>query len=143
MTKIASFLCILICGVALTGCFTFKDLQIGEVQNYSLTKTKKGRALSITLEIENPNGFGISLKKAELQLQAGKQIHRLYLAEKVKLQPKFKGSKEIILTLDEEKLGLLGLAGLALNANNLKLSGKVVVSALGVYQKSFKIDGKL
>lgn len=74
----------------LTSCFSYKEIELGDVKNVKLNKAKNGDAeIVVGLMVNNPNNYKIKVKRIDADMLVnGKKVGKLALTKKVVLPKK-------------------------------------------------------
>jgi len=91
MTTVRLLLIIAILPILMTSCLSYKEIELGDVKNVKLNKSKDGSGANILvgIEVKNPNNYKIKIKKIEADLLVnGKKVGKIALNKKVVLPKK-------------------------------------------------------
>ena len=115
----------------------YQDVEVVELKNYHVDSfTEDGFSLALDVEVENPNGYAMKMKSANMDVYLNNTyLGKSTISEKVVLPAKQKSVQHIMLhtTYDETFDGnLMAIAASALFGKSLKLNivGEIKGSAL-------------
>jgi LEA14-like dessication related protein len=139
--KNLSFVLLFLSSILLSSCFSYKEVELGDVQNVKLNQGKNGSAdILVSLEITNPNGYKIKVKKIETDVFVnGQKIGKLSLNKKVCLPRKSKQVQEF--SVNTQLSNLMAAVPSLLFGGDIKLQLKGYIRGkVWFLSKKFPID---
>jgi len=122
--------------IVLSGCGKPKDLKFGMAHNVAVKSfSTSGITLEAVLPIENPNGYTINAKDADMSLMAGeKEIARIKQNIPVTLPGNSKGEYTINATISLTDGNLISAMNVFNSGVDLNLDGKVNISSFLIHK---------
>lgn len=134
--------------VFITSCAAYKDVELIGVNNYALGDLAKETVdLTVKMEVNNPNGYNIRIKKTTLDLfLEGKEVGKAKMQGDIVLKKKTQQEYEFTIRANYKELSgaILKSIGSLFGKNEitLGLKGKVKAKAFGIVGKKFDLDVK-
>jgi LEA14-like dessication related protein len=141
MKNIFHFILYVSFGLLLTSCFSYKEVELGDVSNVRLNKVSVGGLeIKSDIVINNPNNYKIKIKKIDADvLVNGQKVGKLELNKKVVL-PK-KSEQVQTFTVNTQLSDLLSAAPTALFGGSVTLQLKGSIKGkVFIFSKKFPID---
>jgi LEA14-like dessication related protein len=75
---------ILLCATTLTSCFSYKEIEMSNIQNVKLNNVNGKLEVQAGMNIKNPNNYKIKVKKIEADMLVnGQNVGKIHLSRKV------------------------------------------------------------
>lgn len=129
-----------------TSCFTYHEVDVLSVGEYRISNvTKDNVNVSINMEVNNPNGYNIRLKKTDLDLYVeGEKVGIATITEDVVLKKRTQEKYKLTFESNYKELSgsILGRLPSLLRKSTIKvgLKGKVKAKANWFLGKKFDLD---
>jgi LEA14-like dessication related protein len=141
MKNIFRFLLLVSIPLFLTSCFSYKEIELGDVENVRLNKLSGGGLeIKSDILINNPNNYKITIKKIDADvLVNGQKVGKIELNKKVVL-PK-KSEQLQTFTINTQLSDLISAAPTALFGGPVTLQLKGYIKGkVFIFSKKFPLD---
>lgn len=131
---------ILFCALLLTSCFDYKDVEFKGMQDFGIEdRTDNNITVRVDLKVNNPNNYGIKVKKSTLDVYLNKKyVGKTKMKKSIKLKKNSEGVYPLYLKTSGRDLmkSAMGSIGSLLRGKvNLGIKGDVKASVYGVGKK--------
>ena len=145
MSRIAPFFAVLFLSFTLSGCLSYKQVELKEIADFEVKKmTSEGVEIDLTAQIVNPNGYKISVTDYDLELFVnGSSLGKPEISEKLVLPRKSDAKHTVTVKASLAGLmsqGLGAMLGLMSSSKiDFAIKGHIKAKAMGV-KKTIDVD---
>jgi len=141
MKNVFHFLVVTSLSLLFTSCFSYKEIELGEVEKVRLNKVSGGGLeIQSDILINNPNNYKIKIKKIDADvLVNGKKVGRIELDKKVVLSKRSEQMQTF--TINTQLSDLISAAPMALFGGSVTLQLKGYIKGkVFIFSKKFPLD---
>jgi LEA14-like dessication related protein len=146
MKRFFQVLTLVLASVFLSSCMQIEDVELGKIEGAKILNANlKALEAELAVRIKNPNGFGFTVTKSDLDLTLnGKKLGKVNLKNKVHVNAKSDESHTFTITSDLSESGVGGLPALMgivqSRSPKIKLSGYLKVRTYLFFSKRIPVD---